>query len=367
MRGQLMNFSLNLLTRKILNKKKPKVFVGISGGVDSAVSALLLKQAGYNVTGVFIRTWQPDFIECTWRDERRDAIRVCAHLNIPFLECNAESEYKNLVGMQMVNDYILGLTPNPDVLCNREVKFGVFWEFAKSCGADFIATGHYAKTENGLLLRPKDNFKDQTYFLWTLNDADLKHVIFPLGNLTKSDVREIAKKNNLPNATKKDSQGVCFLGHIEIKDFLSHYTKLIKGDVLDTKGNIIGQHDGAIIYTLGQRHGFDVFKKNNNEKPYYVVYKNATHNTITVSNDYTNSPVAKREYMLLNGFFRKDFGDNIYAMYRYNGELVPITDLNEINNDKIQIIFEKPVIISPGQSIVIYSGDVVIGGGICMA
>lgn len=364
---QLMNFSLNSLTNK--SKSKPqKVFVGISGGVDSAVSAILLKQQNYDVTGVFIRTWQPDFIECTWRDERRDAIRVCAHLNIPFLECDAENEYKNLVGMQMVNDYVLGLTPNPDILCNREVKFGVFWQFAKNHGADFIATGHYAKNKGGVLARPKDTFKDQTYFLWTLQNEDLEHVLFPLANLTKNEVRIIAEKNNLPNATKKDSQGVCFLGHIDMKDFLSHYVTLVPGDVLNEAGDIVGKHDGAIIYTLGQRHGFEVFKKTNNEKPYYIIAKNAELNTITVSNEITNTTFAKKEYLLTKGFVRKDIESSaeIFGLYRYNGEFVKIEVLNELNNDKIQVIFEKPVLISPGQSIVFYQNDMVIGGGVCL-
>lgn len=397
---RLMNFSLNLLTNKFTRNAKrggkqlnpQKVFVGISGGVDSAVSAILLKEAGYDVTGVFIRTWQPDFIECTWRDERRDAIRVCAHLNIPFLECDAENEYKNLVGMQMVNDYVAGLTPNPDILCNREVKFGVFWNFAKQHGADFIATGHYAKNitppwpspklgegesqdaspvetlKGGVLARPKDRFKDQTYFLWTLQNTDLEHVLFPLSDLNKDEVRVIAQKHNLPNATKKDSQGVCFLGHIDMKDFLSHYTELKQGDVLDEVGNVIGKHDGAIVYTLGQRHGFEVFKKTNNEKPYYIIAKNAELNTITVSTEIVNTAFAKKEHLLTKGFIRKDIENNAetFGLYRYNGEFVKIEVLNELNNDKIQVIFEKPVLISPGQSVVFYQKDMVIGGGVCL-
>ncbi len=369
---QLMNFSLNLLTNKKPSGLKQKVFVGISGGVDSAVSAILLKQQGYDVTGVFIRTWQPDFIECTWRDERRDAIRVCAHLNIPFLECDAEDEYKNLVGMQMVNDYVAGLTPNPDILCNREVKFGVFWNFAKQNGADFVATGHYAKRsmQKGLFFmeRPTDKNKDQTYFLWTLQNADLEHVLFPLADLNKDEVRVIAEKHNLPNATKKDSQGVCFLGHIDIKDFLSHYTELKQGDVLDEEGNVIGKHDGAIVYTLGQRHGFEVFKKTNNEKPYYIIAKNAELNTITVSTEIINTTFAKKEHLLTKGFIRKDIENNAetFGLYRYNGEFVKIEVLNELNNDKIQVIFEKPVLISPGQSVVFYQNDIVIGGGVCL-
>ena len=196
------------------------VFVGVSGGVDSSVSAALLKDQGYSVVGVFIRTWQPDFIECTWRDERRDAMRVCAHLDIPFLECDAEDAYKNGVADYMIEEYKKGNTPNPDVMCNREVKFGVFWKFAKDHGADYIATGHYAVNNNGLRKSP-DASKDQSYFLWTLTQDDLIHVLFPVGHLDKKDVRKLAEKYKLPTATKKDSQGVCFLGPLDMKEFLS--------------------------------------------------------------------------------------------------------------------------------------------------
>lgn len=368
---QLMNFFQNLLTNKTKNKNRKKVFVGISGGVDSAVSAILLKEQGYEVTGVFIRTWQPDFIECTWRDERRDAIRICAHIGIPFMEIDAESTYRDLVGMQMVNDYKNGLTPNPDILCNREVKFGVFWDFAKSLGADYIATGHYAKnykdkkTGDYFLAKPKDHKKDQTYFLWTLKNDDLEHVIFPLSNIEKSEVRRIAKKHNLPNATKKDSQGVCFLGHIDIKDFISHYTKLEKGNVLDTQGNIVGQHDGAIVYTLGQRHGFNIEKKTNSEKPFYVVDRNSKNNTITVSNNPNDILYAKDSFLINSGFMRSCL-DGVTAMYRYNGEHVPVKSITNTNTGDTLIEFNKKIMISPGQSIVFYKQDLVVGGGICI-
>ncbi|NVN97440.1 hypothetical protein HXX01_04420 [Candidatus Nomurabacteria bacterium] len=224
---------------KKLNKT---VFVGVSGGVDSSVAAALLKDQGYNVVGVFIRTWSPDFIECTWKDERRDAMRVCAHLDIPFLECDAEEAYKKGVADYMIEEYKKGNTPNPDVMCNRMVKFGVFWQFAKEHGADFIATGHYARVmensfreatgggvpflgtpKNGAKeLREKlfsmkrgiDSSKDQSYFLWTLTQDDLSHTLFPVGHLEKRDVRRLAEKYKLPTAVKKDSQGVCFLNII---------------------------------------------------------------------------------------------------------------------------------------------------------
>lgn len=371
MRVQLMNFFQNLLTNKLKNKNRKKVFVGISGGVDSAVSAILLKEQGYDVTGVFIRTWQPDFIECTWRDERRDAIRICAHIGIPFIELDAESTYRDLVGMQMVNDYKKGLTPNPDILCNREVKFGVFWNFAKSLGADYIATGHYAKnykdnkTGNYFLAKPKDKAKDQTYFLWTLKNEDLEHIIFPLSDIEKSEVRRIAKKHNLPNANKKDSQGVCFLGHIDIKNFIGHYTKLESGDVVDTEGNVIGRHEGAIVYTLGQRHGFTIEKKTNSEKPYYVVDRNSNENTIVVSNDPNDILYAKNKFFVDSGFIRSSL-EGVTATYRYNGEYVSVKSITNTGDGDILIEFDKKIMISPGQSIVFYKKDLVVGGGICI-
>ena len=271
-----------------MNNNKKTVFVGVSGGVDSSVSAALLKDQGYNVVGVFIRTWSPDFIKCTWRDERRDAMRVCAHLGIPFLECDAEEEYKKGVADYMIEEYKKGRTPNPDVMCNREVKFGVFWNFAKSHGADFIATGHYAVNNSKSnysfqLCKSPDSSKDQSYFLWTLNQEDLSHTLFPIGHLKKTEVRKLAKKYKIPVAEKKDSQGVCFLGPLDMKDFLKHYIKSEKGKVLDEKGKVIGIHDGAVFFTLGERHGFVITEKTQNDKPYYVVGKDIKKNIIIVS------------------------------------------------------------------------------------
>jgi len=384
------------------------VFVGISGGVDSAVSAALLKDEGYNVVGVFIRTWSPDFIECTWRDERRDAMRVCAHLNIPFLECNAEEEYKKNVADYMIEEYKKGNTPNPDVMCNREVKFGVFWKFAKERGADFIATGHYALCEernsfreatgggvpflgtpkNGvkelreklfLLKQSPDKSKDQVYFLWTLTQDDLSHTIFPIGHLKKKEVRKLAIKYKIPVATKKDSQGVCFLGQIDMKDFLKHYIEIKKGDVLNKDGEIIGSHDGACFFTLGERHGFEITKNSKDNLPYYVVAKNIEENTITVSNLNIDRQdlVEKlhRTVLCNNTNWISELPDEnkIYkAQIRYHGEFLDCkiscigqTYANYTNKDKnTKIFFEENILIDKGQSIVIYDEDICLGGGI---
>ncbi len=337
------------------------VFVGVSGGVDSSVSAALLKDQGYNVVGVFIRTWQPDFIECTWRDERRDAMRVCAHLDIPFLECDAEEAYKKGVADYMIEEYKKGNTPNPDVMCNREIKFGVFWDFAKSYGADFIATGHYAENIKNNLIKGKDSSKDQSYFLWTLTKDDLSHTLFPVGDLDKKQVRKLAEKYKLPTATKKDSQGVCFLGPLDMKEFLAHYIKPQKGDVINEKGDIIGYHNGALFFTVGERHGFTITKQNDNSNPLYVVSKNLKNNTITVSENVSKNSYNKTIFKLenINWISELPKADKEYtAQIRYHGDQL----LCNIRDNSV--IFKEPTLVSPGQSIVVYDKNVCIGGGV---
>lgn len=381
-----------------MDKKNKKVFVGVSGGVDSSVSLVLLKKAGYDVTGVFIRTWSPDFLECTWRDERRDAMRVCAHLDVPFLECDAEEAYKKSVADYMIEEYKNGRTPNPDVMCNREVKFGVFWDFAKMRGADYIATGHYAKVvsciqENTFLrsslslprsarraptpvashkvfslLRSNDINKDQSYFLWTLTQDDLSHTLFPIGHLEKSEVRKIAKKFGLPTSEKKDSQGVCFLGPLDMKDFLKHYIKTEKGIVRNVQREEIGTHDGVLFYTLGERHGFYINKKTPNDEPYYVVKKDVEKNVLIVSQ---NKDEFKNENEFIDlvkvvkrGEFEKD--KKYKAEVRYHGEFLPINIIEE-NNDSLKIQFiKKDNAIASGQSVVIYDGDICLAGGVIL-
>ena len=234
-----------------------KVFVGISGGVDSAVSALLLKQEGYDVTGVFIKVWQPDFVECTWKEDRFDAMRVAAQLDIPCVTLDLEKEYKEGVIDYMIEEYRNGRTPNPDVMCNREVKFGAFYNWVKEQDKDaYIATGHYAKiVDSGQGLgTSKDTNKDQTYFLWALKKELLPSIIFPVGHLEKSDVRALAEKYNLPVSKKKDSQGLCFIGSIDIKTLLKKYIDEKVGEVLNEKGEVIGVHEGVMFYTINNLH-----------------------------------------------------------------------------------------------------------------
>jgi len=248
-----------------------KVFVGVSGGVDSSTSVALLKKQGYDVTGVFIKVWQPDFVECQWKEDRLDAMGVCADLGIPFLDLDLEEEYKSDVFDYMVSEYKQGRTPNPDVMCNKKIKFGGFLDFAKNKGADFIATGHYVRWQGKKLLMGVDKGKDQSYFLWTLTQDQLKYCIFPIGQYEKTKVRRLAKKFGLLTAQKKDSQGLCFVGKVDMKEFLQRFIPQKEGLVLNTDGQVIGVHEGIFFYTIGQRHGFKIKKKGVDDKPYYVV------------------------------------------------------------------------------------------------
>ena len=349
---------------------KKRVFVGLSGGVDSSVSAYLLKKQGYNVTGVFIKAWYPEFIPCNWRDEMRDAMRICAKLEIPFLMCDLENEYKTKVIDYLISEYKKGNTPNPDIMCNKHIKFDGFFNFAIQNGADFIATGHYAKKDetNKKLLIPKDTEKDQTYFLAGMKQEALNKTLFPLGDLEKSEVRKIADKAGLHTAIKKDSQGLCFIGHIDLKEFLKNYLELKKGDVLDEDGNIIGWHEGSIGYTIGQRHGFHLNNKNNNEDRLYVVSKNLENNTITLGNEF-------KEKIIQNNFILNDFNflsdkqnifnnKNLFAKIRYRGNLFSVSEIQE-NNSQIKIKVDNlKENVATGQMLVLYSKNQCLGGGI---
>ncbi len=276
----------------------PIVYVGMSGGVDSSVSVALLQDAGYDVRGVFIRVWSPPWMPCTQEDDRKEAEKVAAHLGIPFEVLDLSETYKKEIVDDMIAEYAAGRIPNPDVLCNKHVKFGGFLAYALSKGADFVATGHYARVaspEKGRLfkkghsayqlLRGKDNNKDQSYFLWTLGQDALARTLFPIGGYTKPEVRALARDYNLPTATRKDSQGLCFIGHIDLKEFLSHYIEPKEGSVLNGTGDVIGHHDGAHFFTLGQRHGFTITKKGTDDAPHYVVAKDIKENTITVAHE----------------------------------------------------------------------------------
>ncbi len=353
-----------------LTSRKERVFVGMSGGVDSSVSAALLQKAGYDVTGVFIKVWQPDWLECTWREDRQDAMRVAAHLGIPFLTLDLEKEYKEGVVDYMIAEYRAGRTPNPDVMCNKSVKFGGFFDWAMKNGADVVATGHYARIErksDGMfqLLAGKDPNKDQSYFLWTLTQKQLSKTIFPVGDMEKPVVRALAQKFKLPNADKKDSQGLCFIGKIDVKEFLSHYIPIQKGKVLDQAGTVIGTHDGAVFYTIGERHGFTITKKTPTDEPVYVVAKDIEANTLTVSKKQPDGSLATALSTAVLEQINWNQGSipldaPLLARSRYREELQGIRA-----SDNTTIHFVKPQsTLSPGQSIVVYSGDICLGGGI---
>ena len=342
-----------------------KVYIGMSGGVDSSVSAYLLKKQGYEVTGVFIRVWQPENGECTWKDERRDAMRVCAHLDIPFATLDLRDEYKKGVVDYMFHEYSIGNIPNPDVMCNREVKFGAFWKWAKEQGTDYIATGHYAQNINNKLLEGLDKNKDQSYFLWTLEMYELGHILFPIGHLQKPELREIAKKAKIPVFDKKDSQGVCFLGQIDMKEFLKQNIETQKGDVLDNEGNVIGEHDGAVLYAIGERHGFTIFKNTNNQERLYIVKKDIHANTITVGTEVKIDSAVDKTILVKHVVLRDGIDTIKTCRLRYRQAKVNIKSI-EKEYSYYKVVLEKYEMHSAGQSIVFYDDEVCVGGGVMM-
>lgn len=357
-------------------ENKTKVFVGVSGGVDSSVALALLQKAGYDVTGVFLKVWAPDFLPCEWRDERRSAMRVCATLGVPFITLDCEKEYKELVVDYMLSEYKAGRTPNPDVFCNKYVKFGVFLKKALSMGADFLATGHYAQVEKGdsryVLKEAIDADKDQSYFLSELGQHELSHALFPIGHLKKSGVRKIATELNLPTAEKKDSQGLCFIGKVDMKEFLKHYIETRRGDVLNVDGRKIGIHEGSELYTIGERKGFTITEKTDHDAPLFVVSKNITQNTITVAPRATLGEKifptpGVGEIGLSNMHWiagkEADLGKTYGVRFRYRQEKV---ESNIVKKGERYVIQPNKAQydIASGQIAVIYDGDVCVGAGI---
>jgi len=358
------------ISQPILGKK---VYVGMSGGVDSSVSAALLQEQGYDVTGVFIKVWQPDFLPCNWKDERRDAMRVAAHLDIPFMTIDLEKEYKEEVVDYMISEYHLGRTPNPDVMCNRYVKFGGFYDWAMAQGADFVATGHYARNVRNYrdghcnLLKGRDENKDQSYFLWTITKEKLAKTLFPVGDSEKPEVRTRAQKFTLPNAEKKDSQGLCFVGKIDMKEFLKHYIDEKSGNVLNQEGEVIGHHEGSLFYTLGERHGFTITKKTSEDKPYFVIAKDHKNNTLIVSNK--KYQAHKKNNMLTikdtNWITEAPTNKKIYEVrVRYRGTLHKVM-IKVLAGSKAEVSFtDSEDNAAAGQSVVVYDGERCVGGGI---
>jgi len=345
---------------------KIKVFVAMSGGVDSSVAALLLQKSGFNLVGCYIKGWYPPGVVCSWKEDRRDAMRVCASLGIPFITVDAEKEYKKEVVDYMISEYKAGRTPNPDIMCNKSVKFGVFLKKALAMGADYIATGHYVrKLKNNALAIAKDLNKDQSYFLWTLTQEQLKHCLFPLGDLLKSEVRKIAKKNGLATAEKEESQGVCFIGEFNMEDFLKKYIKQKKGKVVTAGGKIIGEHNGLAFYTIGQRHGFGF--GGGEGGPYYIVEKDFKNNRLIAAEKKDEKKFSRKEVVVENANWISAIpkkGKKYQARIRYRQPLEEC-EAAEISKDSTKIIFKNSQrAVTPGQSLVIYDGEKMIGGGI---
>lgn len=341
-----------------------RVFVGLSGGVDSATSAALLQERGYDVTGVFIRIWKPEFLECTWREDRLDAMRVAAYLGIPFREIDLSDDYERTVVRPMIDGYTYGKTPNPDLLCNKAVKFGSFLRFALDAGAETVATGHYARTEHASdwfsLLRGADPAKDQSYFLHQLDQKQLAHALFPVGGMTKHEVRREAARRRLPVATKHDSQGLCFVGDVTMSEFLQRYLRVEPGPLCDATGTVIGTHDGAALYTIGQRHGFHLDTAHPGV-PHYATSIDTARNMVVVSPQLSDAcrsvvPLEKPHWI---GAGLTD-GARVTAMTRYRATLANAT--YHVTADEAQLHFDEPQLAPPGQSVVMYDGDICLGG-----
>ena len=339
-----------------------KVFLGMSGGVDSAVSAYLLQQQGHEVIGVYMKNWSKNLpgMKCPWAEDLADAKRVAVRLGIDFRVFDFEAEYKQKVVDYMLAEYQRGNTPNPDIMCNQEIKFRLFADTAFEQGAEAIATGHYAKVENGKLMRARDENKDQTYFLYRAPEDTLKRTLFPVGDMFKSDVKALAAELNLSVAHKAESMGVCFVGEANMKDFLAEFIQTKPGPIVELEtGNQLGLHDGAIFYTLGQRHGLNLKAG----LPYYVVKKDMDANVVYVSQNLNSLKLWTNSVKLKDVILRhNDDGHQILARVRHRAPLVSAD-----YQDGILTFEEEQKSLTPGQSVVFYRDQVCLGGGIIEA
>ncbi len=365
-------------------KRTEKVVVGMSGGVDSSVAAALLKKQGYQVIGVFMKNWSDNFAvidDCPWQQDLADAQAVAKKLSIPLEVFNFEQQYKRRVIDYFFSEYQAGRTPNPDILCNSEIKFKLFFDQALELGADYIATGHYARTRAipnskipettnthyQQLLKGKDQNKDQSYFLYGINPKVLKKVLFPIGEYLKSEVRAMAKKMKLPTKDKKDSQGICFIGEVDLRKFLSQYIKPTAGDIIDADNQkVIGRHEGLAWYTVGQRRGIKI---GGTGLPLYVVDKDMKKNILYVVKGahhpklYKQSLIAEKINWLIP---QPKLPLNIKAKIRYR-QVDQEAEIDHANNkkDKLIVDFKQPQrAVTSGQSVVFYQGEVCLGGGI---
>lgn len=352
------------------NKKDTKVVVGISGGVDSSVAALLLKEEGYDVVGIFMKNWD-DTDEngvCTAEEDFEDAVAIANQIGIPYYSINFEKEYYDRVFTYFLEEYKKGRTPNPDIMCNKEIKFKAFLDYAKNLGADYVATGHYARVDRSgdetVMLRGLDNNKDQTYFLSQLSQDQIKDVLFPVGELQKSEVRKIAREHNLATADKKDSTGICFIGERDFNDFLSNYLPAQPGNIVDNDGNILGQHDGLMYHTIGQRRGLGI---GGDGAAWFVCGKDLDKNELIVCQGsdnpllFSNRLYASEFSTFTDKKIPKEF--DCTAKFRYRQKDIN-AHVKVLDENHVEVVYDDTKAVTPGQAAVFYLDEICIGSAI---
>ncbi|WP_018924138.1 tRNA 2-thiouridine(34) synthase MnmA [Salsuginibacillus kocurii] len=352
--------------------KDIRVVVGMSGGVDSSVAALMLKEQGYEVIGIFMKNWDDtdEFGVCTATQDYEDVIRVCNEIDIPYYAVNFEKQYWDQVFTYFLEEYKAGRTPNPDIVCNKEIKFRAFLDHALSLGADYLATGHYAQVlrpaeEEVQMARGVDHNKDQTYFLSQLTNGQLKHVMFPLGHMTKAEVREKAKEHGLATAEKKDSTGICFIGERNFKEFLKTYIPAQPGEMQTPAGEVKGTHEGLMYYTLGQRQGLGI---GGSGEPWFVLDKDLERNILIVGQGYHHPGLYSVGLYAANmNWVNEDLASEepkrCTAKFRYRQPDQEVIVHPDENGERYIEFIEPQRAVTPGQAVVLYDGEICLGGG----